>query len=217
MKDTLDRIWKRFKKLFILLILIPFLTAGAAYLFQKNGPSTYTANAEIQLINFTTRDVSLPIFTNFTDVEYAKKYMISKTFLNKIEKRNPNFSAETVKSKVNFVIEPAKVIKISYTGNDPKEAKDNLNLIIKEYVNESKEARNDLIVEIEKLKQLPEANMTPGDYNIYILGLKQAEVSSEEVQLEQPQENAKNTTVFGFLIGLILSSMILLLPEVFRK
>jgi teichuronic acid biosynthesis protein TuaF len=212
MKETLNRIWKRFKKLSILLILIPFLAASAAYLFQKEGPSSYTSNAEIQLANLDKAPL------RYTDAENAKTYITSDEFLEKIAEKSKEFDATEVKSKVSFVIKPAKVIDISYTDETPEEAEKILNLIVDQYINESKEKKDEIekIYEKAKTEISPESDKTASEYDIIILGLEEATVL-KEVKLNQVQESTKNTAVFGFLIGLILSFMILLLPEIFRK
>jgi teichuronic acid biosynthesis protein TuaF len=214
MKETLNRIWMRFKKLFILIILIPFLAAGAAYLFQKEGPSSYTANAEIRLANLD-QDLS-PL--EFTDAEFAKTHITSNTFLNQLKEKHPDLDIETVKSKINFVIKPAKVLGISYTGNKPEETEETLKSVINLYIKESKIVKQINIDSYEKQKSQVgrESGETPAQFDLMILGLKEVKILND-VKLDQPQESTKNTAVFGFLIGLILSSMILLLPEVFRK
>jgi teichuronic acid biosynthesis protein TuaF len=210
MKETLERIWARFKKLSIFLILIPFLAAGAAYLFQKGGPDSYTADAEIQLAN-VDKQTSLP---DFTDTEYAKIYITNNNFLKNITEKISDID----KSKITFVIKPAKVINISYTGNEPEETEEALELIVDQYINDANEAISTIngTLEEAKTKVGSESEDTASDYELRILDLKEAQVLTE-VQLDQVQENEKNTIVFGFLIGLILSFMILLLPEVFRK
>lgn len=209
MKETLDRIWRRFKKLFILLILLPFLTAGAAYFFQKTGPVSYTASAEIQLANFGNANKD---YLMFTDAEHAKTYIAGDLL------ENVAIDADKAKSKINFVIKPAKVLGISYTGDTSKETERTLKLIVNEYVNESKEKKDFIANNYNNDKSIagPESGILPGEYDIMIKGLTPVN-DVQKVQLDQPQESSKNTAIFGFLIGLILSSMILLLPEVFRK
>jgi teichuronic acid biosynthesis protein TuaF len=214
MKETLERIWKRFKKLAILLILLPLLTAGAAYLFQKEGPTSYTAKAEIQLANLS----EIKTLLKYTDTEHSKTYMKSNQFLKNLEDENPNIKASEVKSKINFVINPAKVLGLSYTGDNPEETEETLRLIVDQYISESKKEKNNLekLYEEAKTKVSPESDKTTSDYEIMILDLSEAEILNE-VQLDQVQESTKNSVAFGFLIGLILSFMILLLPEVFIK
>jgi teichuronic acid biosynthesis protein TuaF len=214
MKETLNRIWKRFKTLSILLILLPFLAAGAAYLFQKEGPASYTSNAEIQLANLDKESSQL----KFTDPEYAKTYMTSDQFLEKIEQENQDFDAAEAKSKINFVIKPAKVLGISYTGTTSDKTEKTLKVIIDQYINESKKIKEEIAEKYEnaKTETSPESDKTASEYDIIILGLEEATVL-KEVQLDQAQESTKNTAVFGFLIGLILSFIFLLLPEIFRK
>jgi teichuronic acid biosynthesis protein TuaF len=216
MKETLERIWKRFRKLAILLILLPFLTAGAAYLFQKEGPTSYTANAEIQLAKLG-KDTSDLEYTNYTDAEFAKAHITSDQFLDQIEEKNPNIKASEIKSKINFVIKPAKLLGISYTGDNPEETEETLNLIVDQYINESNETKNQIAQKYEDAKTEPGSDKkTASEYDIIIKGLSAAK-DLKEVQLEQVEESTKNSVAFGFLIGLILSFMILLLPEVFIK
>ncbi|MBD7963158.1 hypothetical protein [Fictibacillus norfolkensis] len=216
MKETLNRIWIRFKKLSILLILIPFLAAGAAYLFQKEGPSSYTANADIQLAKLG-KDVSELKYIDFTDAENAKVYLTKDVFLEDLEKKFPDINIQSVKSKLSFVIKPAKIMNINYTADSPEEAEETLKFIVNNYINESVKTTDELAEKLEESKsEDSQKEKTPSEYDIIIDGLEPV-TEVVGVQLDQPQESTKNTAVFGFLIGLILSSMILLLPEVFRK
>ncbi|WNB92700.1 hypothetical protein [Bacillus sp. NEB1478] len=214
MKETFNSIINRLRKWFILLILIPFLAAGAAYMFQKKGPSSYTANAEIQLANFDKDSNQL----DYTDAEYAKTYITSDTFIEKLEKKDSSIDPGDIKSKVSFIIKPAKVLGLSYTGKNPKEAKETLELVVNQYIDDSKKAKEDItkFYEDSKSQAGPQKPKTKSEYDLIIFGLHEAK-EIKQVNIETVQESAKNKTVFGFLIGLIISFMILLLPEVFRK
>ncbi|MDR7073169.1 Wzz/FepE/Etk N-terminal domain-containing protein [Fictibacillus barbaricus] len=214
MKETLDRILARLKKWFILLILIPILAAGAAYLFQKEGPSSYTANAEIQLATFDKDSNQF----DYTDAEYAKTYITSDKFIEKLKKEDSNIDPGNIKSKVTFVIKPAKVLGLSYTGKNAKEAKKTLELVVNQYINDSKDAKEDIekFYKNSKSEAGPQKPKTKSEYDIIIFGLHEAKVL-KNVDIDTVQESAKTKTVFGFLIGLMISFMILLLPEVFRK
>ncbi|MFG6495409.1 hypothetical protein P8610_08635 [Fictibacillus sp. UD] len=216
MKETLERIWKRFRKLAILLILLPLLTAGAAYLFQKEGPASYTASADIQLARFGKEVVELD-FTDFSDAEYAKIYMTSDDFIKNIKTENKDIDPEELKANISFVIKAAKVLSISYTGDTPEETEKTLKLVIDQYINESIDKKDDLAKILEKAKsQASDSDKTASDYDLIISGLREVTVL-KDVQLDQVEESTKNNVAFGFLIGLILSFMILLLPEVFIK
>ncbi|MBY6037079.1 hypothetical protein KUV80_10450 [Fictibacillus nanhaiensis] len=217
MKETIHRILKRLKKWFLLLILIPFLTAGTAYLFQKQGPTSYTAKAEIQLASFNFKDIDVKV-PEFTDAEYAKIYF-TNDILKSLKERKPDLDINSVQSKLNFVIKPAKVLGISYTGDEPKETENTLKLVVNEYLSNSENKRSVIEAILKEGKSLatPESEITASEYELMILDIKNGVRELKEVQLEQDQESSRNTAVFGFLIGLILSSMILLLPEIFRK
>lgn len=208
MKETITRILGRLKKWFILLLLIPFLAAGAAYLFQKEGPASYTTNAEIRLATFNKDSLQV----DYTDPESAKVYITSDEFLNQLENKDID------KSKINFVIKPAKVLGISYTSDNGKDAESSLEQIVSRYVLESQKKKDEIKGILEKdISTLgSESEQTAGEIELVILGLKEVKVL-KEVQLDQALENTQQSVVFGFLVGLILSLMILLLPEVFRK
>ncbi|MFT9599862.1 hypothetical protein [Mesobacillus sp.] len=220
MNDLLRRIMNRAKKLAVLLLLIPILTAGAAYFMAKQIPVTYIAKAEIMLGNFEN--------TFRTNPNVMKKYIRSSEFIKKI---NDDYSLDLdvgqVKSRftVNALV-PEGVLELSYRGTGQEDSIEALDKLIDGILSESSERFEEKKTELETRMKKIEAEET------------QEEAIAKEAELHDLQEDYDNLqnsfvleevivgtsnavspvqrAILGFLIGIIFSVFVLLLPELFR-
>ncbi|WP_144478074.1 hypothetical protein [Cytobacillus oceanisediminis] len=221
MNDLLKRIINRAKKLAILLLLIPILTAGAAYFMASQIPATYTAKAEIMLGNFEN--------TFRTNPNVMKKYVQSTKFLKKINEDydlgldvgqvKPRFSVNALASE--------GVIELSYRGTDHENSKDVLNKLVEGILNESTERIEEKKTEIETRMKTIEAIETQEeavkresdlhDLQVDYDNLQNSFITEEVTVATNNGASPVQRAVLGFLIGIILSSLILLLPILFRE
>lgn len=221
MNVLLRRIINRAKKLAVLLLLIPILTAGAAYFMASQIPSTYTAKAEIMLGNFEN--------TFRTNPNVMKKYVQSTEFLKRINE-DYNLGLDvgqvTPRFSVNaFASEGA--IELTYRGTDKVNSKEVLDKLIEGILKESTERIQEKKTEIETRMKKIEAIETDQEVITRESDLHELQVDYDNLQNSFITEEVTVTTnngaspvkraILGFLIGIVLSSFILFLPILFRE
>jgi teichuronic acid biosynthesis protein TuaF len=221
MKDMMKRIMNRAKKFAIFLLLIPILTAGAAYVLASQSPATYTAKAEIMLGNFEN--------TFRTNPNVMKKYVKSTEFINKInEDYGLGLDVGQVKSRFSVTALVAEgALELSYRGTDLQNSEENLNKLVDGILKESTERIEQKRKELETRMKTIEAIETEEDAVKRESELHDMQVDYDNLQNSFVSEEVTGGTsnvvspiqraILGFLIGFIISVFILLLPELFRE
>jgi teichuronic acid biosynthesis protein TuaF len=220
MNIIVRRLLKRARKLALLLLLLPLLTGAAAYVFAKKAPITYEATAEVMLGSFENAYLTNPV--------KMKNVIPSDSFLEEInDKYNTGFNIADVQSKLNIVPSNAEnTLKFSYRDRNEAKAEETLSKIIDAFLEESNKKLNEKIqltindiedlnrtstqVEsIDKITERHKLNQQLLDYE-----LKTKILNGVNVGVANPISPVQRA-VLGFLVGLILSIFILVLPELF--
>ncbi|WP_210367185.1 hypothetical protein [Bacillus sp. REN3] len=221
MNELLKRLRKRFKKLAILLLLIPILTAAAGYFFASQVPSTYTANSKIILGNFDKETLNDPIM--------MKARISSSEFLKRINKEYElDMDVDQVKSRLNVnAVVPEKTLELSISGKNRDQVEQTLKQVTKGIMKEQTNRYNrevatidnnieDIINEdsesedITKITRIYERNKDKTN-------LRNSMIAEDVSVSENSGPSPKQSVVLGLLVGLILSVFILGLPELFRE
>jgi teichuronic acid biosynthesis protein TuaF len=228
MNELLKRILYRAKKLAVLLLLIPILTAGIGYIFAEKQPASYIAEAEIMLGSYEQDTRNNPAI--------MKKKLTAERLIEKLnENYDLDLDIEVLKSKI--LIEETvtnKTLKLSFNDQDKIVAEQTLTKFVDGIMLDSEEwienRRNRLKESIKRLEDSIEnaesnaAEVEPStteeilskQYDQYE-ELEDAliinEVSVSPSNFVSPVQRA----IFGLLIGIIISALVLLLPELFRE
>jgi teichuronic acid biosynthesis protein TuaF len=215
--ESFKRILTRFKKLFIILLLLPVLLAGLGYFIEMNQETTSKAKAEIMLGDHYD--------SKYTDVGKVQVWLKSEKYLNELkDDYDLSYNAEELAGKTNPTIKPGKVIELSYSANNKDKAEKVLNELVDAFLNESnlsyKKEKSSLEKAIKKIESSTGDEVLKED-KLYerkseLEELIPAEIHSE-VTVNETKNNPMRRAILGFLIGTMFSISILLAPEVFRK
>lgn len=228
MNELLKRILYRAKKLAVLLLLIPILTAGIGYIFAEKQPASYIAEAEIMLGSYEQDTRNNPAI--------MKKKLTADRFIEKLnENYDLDLDIEVLKSKI--LIEETvtnKTLKLSFNDQDKIVAEETLTKFVDGIMLDSEEwienRKNRLKESIKRLEDSIEntesnaAEVEPAtmekilsdqydEYEELEDALIINEVSVSAGNFVSPVQRA----IFGLLIGMIISALVLLLPELFRE
>ncbi|MGG1630934.1 hypothetical protein [Rossellomorea sp. NRS-1567] len=212
----------RFKKLFILLCIIPIVTAGIAFFMEMGKETTYTASTKIELGNFENQKHTSAKVIKDT---YPTEEMIKKI----IKETNLKYSVEEVKKGLKIEEEGSNTISFKYTSVNKKKAEEITNAITEYFLKVSnelytskKEAIDNSLKNLEKLNDLDDSKAIV-DREIFLseqtitkLNLRGNNLL-EPVSITTDYNNPLKKAVFGFLVGIMLSLFILLIPELFKE
>lgn len=211
--ETSQRLLKRTKRLSLLIVLLPLLTAVFAYVLESKTPTVFTAEAEVVLGNF--QDEKL------TNLGALPKFMTSENF----------FEDEDVKEiakQLSFEKDPGpSALTFSLSGNTEVEVETKLTTFLDAFMENSDQRYEDtynFLKEKKKKVENLEVNAENAvskeellvDLEDDLDGLRNTYIS-KEVTVSSSYNNPLNRAVFGFIIGLMLSVIIVVAPEVFRK
>ncbi|WP_163099318.1 Wzz/FepE/Etk N-terminal domain-containing protein [Peribacillus alkalitolerans] len=216
----LRNIGNRARKLLWLIILIPVLTAGLAYFLSADTKPVYQANAKLLLGNFQNDE--------YTNATYLSKFVPTEYFLNNLKgKYNLDINPETMNSQLKVNDTGDKTVTLTLSGPNQEEAQETLKLITMAILSESTaiyESKvaliRERITETEALKESSE----PATAQQLLYDLKMDNRNIKNTILLEDVESAPlatlsaiNKAILGFLAGIMVSLMILVLPELFRE
>ncbi|MBD1382996.1 GumC domain-containing protein [Metabacillus arenae] len=219
MKEIFNRMLERTKKLLVFLVILPVLTGSIAFFFELQRPTTYTAEAKLELGNFQN--------DRLTNPELLKEIMTSDTYLgNVINEHNLEAGVEEIQSNLLYEVDNNKIITLSYKGQNQETAEKVLDGVISTFLEES----NDVFEAKEKLyeEDLKEVAKIETEYEKVakaelLTKLKNENIDIQETYILNPidttssYQNPAKRAVFGVIIGLMVSSLFVVLPEVMRK
>ncbi|WHX40236.1 hypothetical protein QNH36_21745 [Mesobacillus sp. AQ2] len=221
MNKLLKRILHRAKKLAVLLLLIPLLTAGIGYIFAEKQPASYTAEAEIMLGNYEQDTRNNPAI--------MKKKLTSELFIKKLNE-NYDLDLDIEELKSRLLVEETvsnKTLKLTFNDPDEKVAEQTLTKFVDGFIQDSDEWLKNKKSRLETLIEEAENN----DSEV-VPATKQEVLSKLYDQYEELEDalvindvtvsashfvSPVQRAIFGLLIGLIISALVLLLPELFRE
>lgn len=212
---------RRFKKLFILLCIIPIVTAGIASFMEMGKETTYTASTKIVLGNFENENLTNPSVVK-------TKYQSSDALKEVINKENLNYSIQEIKDGISIEEQGDKVIEIKYTSGDKNKSKDIVQGVSDYFLIKSEEKLNEKIKLVEDgLARVEETEKNRGylereelEYktdNEFILVNFRETKELEPVSVSTSSSAPFKKAIFGFLVGIMLSLFILLIPELFKE
>jgi teichuronic acid biosynthesis protein TuaF len=207
--ESVSRILTRFKRLFLLLLLIPVLLAVLGYFIEMNQETTSQAKAEIMLGDH--------YHTKYTEVGAVQAWLKSEQYLNKLKKDfNKSYNAEELAGKINTTLKSGKVIELSYSANNKEKADKVLTELVDAFL-----SRSDKVYENKKNSLEDQKLETNDELTLYEINSKLEDLIPTQihmdVKVEESSNNPMRRAILGFLIGTMFSISILLAPEVFRK
>jgi teichuronic acid biosynthesis protein TuaF len=228
MSELLKRILFRAKKLAVLLLVIPILAAGIGYVFAEKQPASYIAEAEIMLGSYEQDTRNNPAL--------MKKKLTSELFIKKLNE-NYDLDLDIDELKSRLLVEETvsnKTLKLSFNDQDEKVAEQTLTKLVDGIMRDSEEWLNKRKTRLEKsIKRLEgnientesiEAEVEPAttekvlsdQYDQYE-ELEDALVTNDVTVSPSNFVSPVQRAIFGLLIGIIISALVLLLPELFRE
>jgi len=220
--DFVKNVFKRMKRLAILLILLPILTAIIAYFLQTNTSVTYTGTTEVMLGNFQKEGL--------THQELMRDQIPNRAFLTYLdEQHNLNLDIDYVLSNLTVSSKPGKVLEFSMVGSDKLKVINQLELLTQGFLKESNRVQADEITLIEgKIAEIEEINASTEeliskerflyDLNDKLKSIQMSTVLNKDVQvISADSNNPTQRAVLGFLIGVMINIVILIFPELFKE
>ncbi|MDF2946813.1 MAG: hypothetical protein K0S51_1492 [Bacillales bacterium] len=214
--SLIQSIYKRFRKLFIVLLILPILGAVIGYFTSKSIKPIYTAKTTVITGNFDREKLS--------SLGYLKGSVSSGNFLNEAMRKNDiNESGDVLKNQITILdISPISAqITYSTTNRDYQKI---MNAIIDQYLEKSNEGYNlrkellsQQIKKIENSDYHPdqEADMQRLTYDLKDRIISLSGNETTEISFGQIEISEKKRTILGFLIGTMVSLLILVIPEFF--
>ncbi|CAN7177088.1 hypothetical protein [Rossellomorea sp. LjRoot5] len=221
LKQMAASIIHRFKKLFILLCIIPILTAGIAYFMEMGKETTYTASTKIVLGNFENEKLTNPsVVKTF--------YQSEKPLKEVIKEENLDYSVNEIKDGFSIEEQGNKVIEMKYTSKDNNKSEEIVLGLSEYFLSISEKKLNNKIKLVEDgLERVKETEKNRGylereelEYrtdNEFILENFRETKQLEPVTVSTSSNNPLKKAIFGFLVGIMLSLFILLIPELFKE
>lgn len=220
MKNIINSLFKRFKRLAVLLILIPILTGAIAFIFESREPTTYIGTAEVMLGTFDNESI--------TDQDLMKDQVGSRAFLERINNNhNLGMDVDYVSSKVKVELKPGKFLAYSLVGDNKEKVEKELSLAVEGFLKESKRVQQGLITVAEK--GIAEAGKIESENEDITKVALVHQLQEDLINLQMGTELNKPVTVvennndpfklgvLGLIVGLMISLAILVLPEIFKE
>jgi hypothetical protein len=211
----------RFKKLAILLLLLPVLTGAISYFIESREPTKYIATSEILLGTFQNNGL--------TDKDLMKEQVPTRAFLRVIdEKYNLGMDVEFVSNHLKVDLLPGKILAFSLASNNESEVEEQLSLVIEGFLLESENVQQNSIKLIEeKLRTIQSIN--PSDKEVIakeqfiysleskLFDLRLGTELNKPVTITVDSNDSIKMGLLGGIVGLMLSLSILVFPEIFRE
>lgn len=215
MNHFMERMKKRFLKYIWLLVLLPVFTGAAGYLIEARQSPAYTATQTISLGSYEDKANE-----QFTNPSTAKQIILSPSFLDQLHLK---MSAKNIKRDLLVKGESPNIVVLSLKGSTEKTVKSTLSTIVKNYMTEDKQKYKKKInlmnKEIQHLKnsQVDPQNVYEKEKFLYQLRLDQLNMKQpavvNQLSITKQSGNPEHRAVIGFLVGLVLSLFLLLIPE----
>jgi teichuronic acid biosynthesis protein TuaF len=213
--EAFHRMKNRIRKLALLLIAIPLLTAAISYYLELKTPVVYTAKSEIRLGNMENE--------RLTSQSWVDSYIKSSDFLGKVFK-DEEISIEEIKGKLEITQNNKDILQIHYTSNDKEKADHVLTKIVEAFMTESKSLYDrkknlieDKIAKTEKLES-PEESVEKQEFlfdlEMTLINLRETQVL-EPVTVSEGYKNPLKRGIFGLIMGLMVSAFLVIVPELF--
>lgn len=218
--ESIKRILIRFKKLFLVLLLLPVLFAGIGYFIGMNQETTSTAKAEIMLGDFID-------YSPYTDGVAVQMLLKNENFLKQLkEDYKLSYDVTEVANKTNPITKPGKVIELSYSSESKDKAEKVLQELVDAFLTESnKETKDNGYISFKEKKDRIEGSIeeytvdkekTLNEYKTELDRLRKTQINTD-VSVDETSNNPLRKAILGFLVGLMFSISLLLFPEVIRK
>jgi capsular polysaccharide biosynthesis protein len=189
------------KRHFIVFIAIIILTTVAAYAFTKMKPDSYTAQTTITVTNTSNlkqSQVNYYLFDNYYKNQSAllfsqtvSKWYVSDSFLNQVYQKAGIDNANSANSKFNVGASVTPTLTVSITGKDKSE--------LTNMVNSSVEVVQS---ETDKINKVSDSSFT---------------ISSFAPTVAQNNPGTKLNTIIGFISGIILGYITIILIAYFKR
>lgn len=221
MNELLKRILYRARKLAVLLLLIPILAAGIGYIFAEKQPASYIAEAEIMLGSYEQDTRNNPAL--------MKKKLTSEVFIEETnEKYNLDLDIEKLKSRLSVEETVSnKTLIFSFNDQNKEVAEQTLTKYVdgimrdsEEWLENKKAFLKTRIQETEKIGNDVEPatkQKNLSDFYDEYEELEDALVINDVTVSASNFVSPVQRAIFGLLIGIIISALLLLLPELFRE
>jgi teichuronic acid biosynthesis protein TuaF len=226
-KKFLSSVFMRFKKYWLIFVMVPVLTAAISFLtsnFQEKAPSEYTASSEIFLGKFDSKE--------FNDPALAIELIKSSAFLNEFFKKG-QYDLDKTELREDIIITKAasNSIRINVKHEKKKTSQKVLEDLINHFLDISEqtyEAKlnllNKSIKELDRIPDDSEAIVEKQRFlyelenkknNLVPPGLSESPtIASEKLNNEI---SSLNRAILGFLVGLIAVLLLLLTPEILKE
>lgn len=218
MKEITESIWHRFKKLFILLLLIPILTTGIAYFMAAKTPSTSQATAKVKLGQAENSTLNTP--------DSVKEYVTTRAFLSSVKGLDKE-GEKALKDKLQVVPETESTVIFTLADQDREKTKKQLKAVVQQFMKDSQKQSERWKTTLQEQIKKVESTSVSGESAIkkeeYLFDLKTRAMKIKEpmllekVNVTDMAGDPKRKAVLGLLVGMMLSASILLLPEIFKK
>ncbi|MFN2744465.1 MULTISPECIES: teichuronic acid biosynthesis protein TuaF [Bacillus] len=224
MNDLIKRIAGRIKKFFVLIIALPLVLGLFGYFMPKGeaAPSDYTATVTISTGNYGEAK-----YNNAKDVPLLLK---NEPFLKEIFPEMEEEDLAELKDELAIEIRTDSLFNLSYTGPDKEETLSILEKIKNAYMEADKALFSKREEVIEKNIKALEGETVSADSKVdkqrFLYELETSKLDLKHAEEIEPltvldNESAglspKKRAVLGVLIGLALSFLIIVVPEVFRE
>ncbi|TLS38501.1 hypothetical protein [Pseudalkalibacillus caeni] len=220
--NIVQRTLQRMKRFWIVLIIIPLLTASVAYIMAARVPVTYTAESEIMLGNFDD--------TTATNIGFLEEALNSPTVFqeDKILYKGEYgaYNAEQFASKLRVSTDRShKTIILSLPGSNRDQIEESLTSFVDEFMEYSRSAldrKYDIYKEEVKAIKDIETEYEKVDKSKQISNIYESMSEMRPTLIKQPVEVSQTSNdpvqraILGLLIGIMINIILLALPEIFR-
>ncbi|WNF22636.1 hypothetical protein [Mesobacillus jeotgali] len=226
-KNFLTSVFMRFKKYWLIFVMVPVLTAAISFLtpnFQEKAPSEYTASSEIYLGKFDSKE--------YNDPALAIELMRSSKFLNGFLKAG-KYDLDKIELREDLIITKTSTnsIRVDVKHEDEKRAQQILDDIINQFLFKSEQAYDAKLTllneTIQDLNGIPKDSEAIVDKQRFLFELETkkntwtppALTDTPEIVSEEIGNTISpvNRLILGFLIGLVAAILLLLTPEILRE
>ncbi|QTC40467.1 hypothetical protein I7V34_14970 [Bacillus sp. V3] len=211
----------RLKRFFILLLIIPIITAGVAFFMEMGKETTYTASAPFELGNFENEKL--------TGKSTVKDYFQKDTYLEEIkDTTNLDYSIEKIKNGLKIEDGGDHIVVFKHTSANKQESEKIVNAISSYFLEISKSKYEEKLKLLEEFKADVEKTEAARGYlveeefefkqdtEMTITNIRETK-PLEDVSSEASYKNPLKRAIFGFLVGAMLSLFLLIVPELFKE
>lgn len=210
----------RARKLLWLVILLPIITAAAAYFFASQTPVSYQGTAKVMFGNFENEYLTKP--------DLMMSYIQSDKFINDAKEKY-NIELEDLKSSLQVQTSSQdKSMTLSMSGSSKDNVEEDLSAYLEALIKISSEVYNAKVNAIENsIKELENTDTEVEEiakqkelHDLkYTLSyeMENTQIVDDVTVTESPRVSPVQRAIIGFLAGIILSLFILVIPEVFKE